>query len=41
MEEPMKATFVLEASRPDGSLYRVELSLGLFALGWLARYFGT
>ena len=37
----MRASLILEASRPDGSLYRVELSLGLFALGWLTRYFGT
>lgn len=37
----MRASLILEASRSDGAKYRVELNLGLFALGWLLRWFGS
>lgn len=35
----MRATFILEASKPCGTKYRVELSLGLLLLGWLLGVF--
>jgi hypothetical protein len=36
----MQATLILEASRSCGSTYRIEITLGFLALGWLLRYFG-
>jgi uncharacterized membrane protein YGL010W len=36
----MRAILTLEASRSDGTKYRMELSLGVFVVGWLLRYFG-
>ncbi len=36
----MRATLILEASRSNGTKYRMELSLGVIALGWLLKYFG-
>jgi hypothetical protein len=31
----MQAVFKLEASKPDGTMYRMEFTLGLASLGWL------
>jgi hypothetical protein len=36
----MRASIILEAGSSCGSKYRMELSLGIFALGWLLRHFG-
>ncbi len=35
----MQAIMVLEASKPDGTVYRMKFTLGVFAPGWLLRYF--
>lgn len=37
----MRATLVLEASRSDGTMYRMELSVGALLLGWLLKYIGS
>lgn len=37
----MRATSVLEAGRSDGTMYRMELSVGTLLLGWLLKYFGS
>lgn len=36
----MRAVLTLEASRSDGTKYRIRLSLGVFIVGWLLKYFG-
>ena len=36
----MRATFILEASKSDGTMYRMQTSLDVLVLGWLLRYFG-
>jgi hypothetical protein len=36
----MQATLIFEASRSCGAKYRVEVTLGFFALAWLLRLFG-
>jgi hypothetical protein len=33
----MRATLILEASRPDGTKYRMELSLGFFLMAGLLK----
>lgn len=33
----MMARFILEASRSDGSVYRVELSVSSLLFDWLSR----
>jgi hypothetical protein len=38
-ESLMRASLIFEANRSSGS-YRVEIDLGVFALGWLLRWFG-
>lgn len=37
----MRATLILEASRSDGMMYRMEPSLGALLLGRLLRYLGS
>jgi hypothetical protein len=37
----MRLALILEASGSSGSKFRVEITLGLVALGWLLGYFGT
>jgi len=39
MENAMQARFILEASRSDGSLYRVEISISSFLLYWFFRVY--
>ena len=36
----MRATIILEASKPCGTKYRMEFSLGLLFLGWLLGAIG-
>ena len=36
----MRATLILEASRSCGASYRVETSLDVYVLDWLARWLG-
>jgi hypothetical protein len=36
----MRASFILEATKPCGTKYRLEFSLGLVFLGWLLGNFG-
>lgn len=36
----MRATLILEASKPDGAMYRVQTSLDLYGLSWLLRFIG-
>lgn len=36
----MRATFILEASKSNGAVYRMQTSLDLYGLGWLLRYIG-
>jgi hypothetical protein len=35
----MRASLILEASGSNGAKFRIELTLGLAALGWLIGYF--
>lgn len=37
----MVALMVLEASKPDGTKYRMEFTLGLVPWGWLLKVFGS
>lgn len=34
----MHAVMILEASRPDGTVYRMQFGLGISVPGWLLRY---
>ena len=36
----MSASLILEASGSSGAKYRMEITLGVFSLGWLLRWFG-
>lgn len=36
----MRATFILEASKSDGMMYRMQTSLDVYVLGWLMRAIG-
>lgn len=36
----MSASLIFEASGPSGAKYRMQVTLGVFALGWLLRCFG-
>ena len=36
----MRATFILEASKPCGTEYRAQASLDLYGLSWLLRAIG-
>lgn len=33
----MQALFMLEASKPDGTVYRMRFSLGIAPISWLVR----
>ena len=36
----MRAIFILEASKSDGTMYRMQTTLDLYGLGWLLRAIG-
>lgn len=36
----MRATFILEASKSDGAVYRMQTTLDVYVLGWLLRGIG-
>jgi hypothetical protein len=36
----MRATLILEASRSDGAMYRIQTTLAVYVLGWLMRVIG-
>ena len=33
----MRAIFILEARKPDGTMYRMEFALGVISLVWLLQ----
>ena len=35
----MQAVFKLEASKPDGTMYRMDFAMGTLSLGWLLMKF--
>jgi|GEM_PF-2509041 len=37
----MRASLIFEASGSNGAKCRLELSLGVIALSWLLKYFGS